>query len=74
MLPAKKFEELPSSSFLNSNFSAVLGAITNCKQCSGITVESGTFVKTVKITSKIFAVFALVETVNETSAPTIVKS
>ena len=43
--------------------STVLGAIIKCKQCNGITVESGTSVKSVNITLKIFAVFALVETV-----------
>ena len=63
-------------------FFTLLGAIIKCKQCNGITVESGTSVKSVNITLKIFAVFALVETVmfalvetmNETSAPTISKS
>ena len=75
MLPAEKFEELPSSS-LNLHFSTILGTIIKCEQCSGITMESGT---SVKITLNIFAVFAVVllwnvETVSETSAPTILKS
>ena len=54
MLPAEKFEELPSSS-LNLHFSTILGTIIKCEQCSGITVESGTAVKNVKITLIIFA-------------------
>ena len=68
MLSAKKFEELPSSSCLDLHFSTVLGAIIKCKQYSG---------KCKKYIEYIFAVFALlwkVETINETSAPTILKS
>ena len=44
MLPAEKFEELPSSS-LNLHFSTILGTIIKCEQCSGITMESGTPIK-----------------------------
>ena len=69
MLPAEKFEELPSSSSSNLHFPTVLGAIIKCKQCTGITVESGTSVKSVKITLKMFASFLLVETVIETKVP-----
>ena len=43
-------------------FSTVLGAVIKCKQYSGITVESGTPVKSVKITLNIFAVHRAVET------------
>ena len=38
------------------HFSTVLGAVIKCEQYSGITVESGTHVKSVKITLNIFAV------------------
>ena len=38
------------------HFSTVLGAAIKCKQYSGITVESGTPVKSVKITLNTFAV------------------
>ena len=38
-------------------YSTVLGAAIKCKQYSEITVESGTHVKTVKITLNIFAVY-----------------
>ena len=37
-------------------YSTILGAIIKCKQYSDITVESGTHVKSVKITLNIFAV------------------
>ena len=43
-------------------FSTVLGAVIKCKQYSDITVESGTPVKSVKITLNIFAVHRAVET------------
>ena len=36
-------------------FSTVLGAVIKCKQYSGITVESGTHVKSVNITMNIYA-------------------
>ena len=38
-------------------YSTVLGAAIRCKQYSEITVESGTHVKSVKITLNIFAVY-----------------
>ena len=38
-------------------YSTVLGAAIKCKQYSEITVESGTHVKSVKITLNIFAVY-----------------
>ena len=38
------------------NYSTVLGAAIKCKTYSGITLEIGTHLKTVKITSNIFAV------------------
>ena len=42
--------------FLLTKFSTVLGAVIKCKQYSGITMESGTPVKSVKNTLNIFAV------------------
>ena len=39
------------------NYSTVLGAAIKCKQYSEITVESGTHVKSVKITLNIFTVY-----------------
>ena len=39
------------------NYSTVLGAAIKCKQYSEITVESGTHLKSVKITLNIFAVY-----------------
>ena len=38
-------------------YSTVLGAAIKCKQYSEITVESGTHLKSVKITLNIFAVY-----------------
>ena len=42
------------SKFQVYSYSTVLGAAIKCKQCSEITVESGTHVKSVKITLNIF--------------------
>ena len=42
-------------------YSTVLGAAIKCKQYSEITVESGTHVKSVKITLNIFAVCPMVQ-------------
>ena len=48
------------------NYSTVLGAAIKCKPYSEITVESGTHLKSVKITLNIFAVFLLlVRSTNE---------
>ena len=43
------------------NYSAVLGAANKCKLFCEITVESGTHVKSVRITLNIFAVYVIVE-------------
>ena len=43
-------------------YSTVLKAAIKCTQCSDITVESGTNVKSAKITLNIFAVYTLVHT------------
>ena len=43
-------------------YSTVVGAAIKCKQYSEITVESGTNVKSVKITLNTFAVYTLVHT------------
>jgi hypothetical protein len=52
-----KIEGIQALSVPNGlHFSIVLGVVIKCKQYSGITLESGTHVKSVKITLNIFAV------------------
>ena len=40
----------------------MLGAVTKCKQYTGITVKSGKHAKSVKITSNMFAVYTVYNT------------